>query len=185
MTTTDWIIDVALIFIVLRQLREERLSVRFVILPAGIVYFVAKSYLHGLPTAGNDLVLIGALTAIGATLGLAGGLLTRVRAEAGSAFVRAGRSAAGLWVASMTVRLGFIVWISNASAGEHAITRFSAEHHITGANAWQTALVLLALSEVVVRLATIVTRGYLASTRSRSVGTAGDASHDAPAMITI
>ncbi len=166
MTTTDWIIDIALVFVVLRQLREERLTVRFVLLPAAIVFFVAKNYLHGFPTSGNDVVLIGMFTAVGAALGLAGGLLTRVRAHNGTAFVRAGWSAATLWVASMTARLAFIVWISNTSAGEQAITRFSAEHHITSGNAWQTALVLLALSEVGVRIATIVARGYVASTRS-------------------
>jgi hypothetical protein len=161
MTTTDWLIDIALILIVVRQMREERLTWRFVAIPVAIVYFVAKNYLHTLPTAGNDVALIAGCLALGSLLGLAGGLLTRVRGENGNAFIQAGPAAASLWIASMTARLGFIVWITHSS-GEATLARFSIAHHITGADVWQTALVLLALSEVIVRIGTVVVRALLA-----------------------
>lgn len=41
--------------------------------------FVAHTYLDSIPTAGNDLLLIGALMAVGAALGIAGGVYTRIR----------------------------------------------------------------------------------------------------------
>jgi hypothetical protein len=166
MTTSDWIIDIALVLIVVRQLREEKLTRRFVIIPAAIVAYVAHSYLHGLPSGGADLTLVVLAVALGATLGLAGGLLTSVRGRDGSAYVKAGPAAASLWIASMTARLGFIVWITHSS-GEHALARFSAAHGIHSAQTWQTALVLLALSEVAVRILTIVLRGLQAADASR------------------
>jgi hypothetical protein len=44
-----------------------------VLIPLGIVGFVGHNYLHSIPTAGNDLLLIAVLVAVGATLGIAGG----------------------------------------------------------------------------------------------------------------
>ena len=77
MTTTDWIIDIALILIVFRQLREERLTARTVLLPVVLMAWAGFTYLRGVPTAGNDLVVIGLLTAVGVVFGLSSGLLTR------------------------------------------------------------------------------------------------------------
>jgi hypothetical protein len=174
MTTTDWIIDIALILIVVRQLREERLTLRFVAIPLGIVAYVAHSYLHSLPTAGNDLALVALSLAVGTTLGVLGGLLTRVRGADGQAYIQAGPTAAALWIGSMTARLGFIIWITH-SAGEAALGRFSVTHHITGADVWQTALVLLALSEVVARVGLIVIRGLRARTATTPVARGAEA----------
>lgn len=165
MTTTDWIIDIVLVLIVVRQIREEQLTARFVLLPAGIVAFVAHKYLHGIPTAGHDLWLVGASLAAGTVLGVAGGLLTKVRAEQGKAYVQAGWAAASLWVASMSARLGFIVWITHSTGGA-ALGRFSAAHDITGAQVWQSALVLLALSEVIARIGVIAVRGGVLAART-------------------
>jgi hypothetical protein len=170
MTTTDWIIDLALIFVVLRQLREERFTARFVLLPAGIVYYVVSHYLHALPTSGNDLVLIGGCIALGALLGAAGGLTTLVRGSNGEAYVRAGRTAATIWIASMTARLGFIIFITH-SVGESWLMHFSAAHGITSADAWQDGLVLLALSEVSVRIGLIVLRSLNAKNASATTTT--------------
>ncbi len=181
MTTSDWIIDIALIFIVVRQLRAERLTTRFVLLPLGIVAYVAHSYLHALPTAGNDLVLIGLCVLLGSALGLAGGLLTRVTARGGEAYVQARFGAAALWVGSMAARLGFIVWITHSGQGD--LMRFSADHHITGATTWQDALVLLALSEVLVRVGTIVIRGLRAKAASLD-DTTQAGQQDAPYSVT-
>ncbi len=160
MTTTDWIIDIALIFIVLRQMREERLSLRTVLLPLGIVVFVAHKWLHTIPTTGNDLVLVVGCILLGTVFGIAGGLLTKVRVHEGQAYIKAGLAAAGLWVASMTARLGFIIWITHS--GQDSIVRFSIDNHLS-ADVWSTALVLLALSEVVTRIGIIVVRGMVAT----------------------
>ena len=162
MTTTDWIIDIALVLIVLRQMRAERFTIRLILLPMGIVAFTAHKYLTGLPSGGNDLGLIGLCLAAGTALGLLGGLITRVFARDGQTFVQAGPAAASLWVASMGARLAFIIWITH-SAGEAHLARFSVAHSITGADVWQTALVVLALSEVIVRIATIAIRAQRVS----------------------
>lgn len=170
MTTTDWLIDIALILIVLRQIREARIDKMFILLPAGIVTYTASKYLHTVPTGGNDLLLIAACLAVGTALGVAGGLTTHVRVAEGKSYARAGVVAASLWIVSMTARLGFIIWITH-SAGAADLGRFSLARHITSGDVWQTALVLLALSEVVVRLAIIVTRSELGK-RGAASGTA-------------
>jgi hypothetical protein len=164
MTTTDWIIDIALILIVFRQLREERLTARTILLPVALMSWAGFTYLHSIPTAGNDLVLIGLLTAVGVVFGLVSGLLTRVRYSSGNVYIKATLSAAGLWVISMGFRMGFAVWSSYGSGIGH-IESFSAAHDITGGQAWVTALILMAFGEVVVRVGTIVIRGQLASAR--------------------
>ncbi|MGW2960669.1 hypothetical protein ACWDGI_19575 [Streptomyces sp. NPDC001220] len=167
MTISDWIIDVALILVVIRQLREERLTAFRLLLPLGLITWVATSYLHDIPTAGNDLSLIAAFAGIGIACGVAGGLLTRVRFADGHVRVKATLGAAALWVLSMGFRLGFAIWTSHPS-GETRTAHFSATHDITGGQAWVAALVLMAVSEVVIRLGVIVVRGQALRGRERT-----------------
>jgi hypothetical protein len=165
MSLSDWVIDLALLLIVFRQLREERLSIRTILLPLALIGWAAGHYLHGVPTAGNDLVLIALFTAAGVVFGLTGGLLTRVRYAAGHVRVKATLGAATLWLLSMGFRLGFAVWSSHPSGTTH-LTHFSAAHDITTSQAWVTALILMAFGEVIVRLGTIVVRGRLRTTHT-------------------
>ncbi|MFC1419994.1 hypothetical protein [Streptacidiphilus cavernicola] len=164
MTTTDWFIDIALLLIVLRQLREERLTARTVLLPLGMITWAAGNYLTAVPTAGNDVLLAVVFAATGVVLGLAGGLLTHVRQAGGHVLIKASRGAAALWIISMGFRLGFAVWSTHPSGAAH-LTRFSATHSITSGQAWVVALLLMAVGEVVVRLGTIVIRGQLLRAR--------------------
>ncbi|MCF3120199.1 hypothetical protein IPZ68_10870 [Streptomyces arenae] len=157
MTATEWITDIALILIVFRQLREDRLDHKTFLLPLGIVAFVAYSYLGSVPTAGNDLVLIAALMAVGAALGIAGGIYTRIRALDGHLLVKAGAVSAILWVVGMGARMGFQMWVEHGG-GADDVARFSLAHHITSQQAWVSAFVLMALTEVVTRVATIFVR---------------------------
>jgi len=165
MTTTDWIIDIALVLIVFRQLREEAISKATFLIPIAMITFAAKNYLHSIPTAGNDLALIAMFTSIGVVFGLLGGLLTRVRVKQGRIHIKATAGAAGLWVASMGFRLAFAIWSSHPTGQAH-LTSFSADHHITTAQAWVTALILMAFSEVIIRLATIATRAWILNNRN-------------------
>lgn len=157
MTATEWITDIALILIVFRQLREGRLDHKTFLLPLGIVAFVGYSYLDSVPTDGNDLVLIAALTAVGAALGIAGGIYTRIRALDGNLLIKAGAVSAVLWIAGMGARMGFQTWVEHGG-GADDVARFSLAHHITSQQAWVTAFVLMALTEVVTRVATIFVR---------------------------
>jgi len=159
MTFSDYLIDSVLILIVLRQVRESRLDRRAVLLPLAIVAFVAHSYLHSIPTSGNNMILIGGLTAVGITLGVVGALATRVRSDGGRyPLVKAGWLSAGLWVASMGARMAFAIWANTTSGGD-TLGRFSIQHHIS-ADAWTAALVLMALGEVISRVGLLVLRGH-------------------------
>ena len=159
MTTSDWIIDIALIAVVLRQLRVSRIDARTVLVPLGLVGFSVSHYLTAIPTAGNDLVVIGAFALAGVLLGLVGGLATRVKAMVGGgASCQAGFVSAFLWVASMSARLGFVAWAESASGGR-SLGRFSVAHDLTTADVWSSALIMMVLGEVLVRISIIVGRG--------------------------
>ncbi|MFF0586118.1 hypothetical protein ACFYWD_09140 [Streptomyces sp. NPDC003781] len=157
MTATEWITDIALVLVVFRQLREDRLDHKTFLIPLGIVAFVAYSYLDSVPTAGNDLVLIAALTGVGAVLGVAGGVYTRIRVLGGHLMIKAGVVSAVLWVLGMGARMGFQVWVEHGG-GADDVARFSLAHHITSDQAWVTAFVLMAVTEVVTRVGTIYLR---------------------------
>jgi hypothetical protein len=171
MTFTDYLIDFTLIGLVLLQVRGRRLTTRALLLPLGIVAYVALNYLHGIPTAGNDLVLILGCAAIGALLGSLSGLLTSVRADGDGVLVaKAGLVAAGLWILGTGTRLVFQFYASHGGGG--AIARFSAAHDITSAEAWTAALILMALCEVVLRTGILSWRAAII--RQHAPGTAAN-----------
>lgn len=162
MTFTDYLLDSLLLLIVIRQIREARFDRKAVLLPLGIAAVVCNSYLHSIPTAGNDLVLIVGFALLGIALGVGSGLATRVRADGGRyALVKAGWIAAGLWVASMGFRFGFSIWANNGG-GAADLVRFSAAHNITSGSAWTAALVLMAMGEVACRTGVLLYRSHRA-----------------------
>jgi hypothetical protein len=157
MTTTDYLINAAFVLVVLRQARERKLDRRSLVLPLVAVYFVAQRYVHSIPTAGNDLVLLGVLTSVGLTLGILCGFATSVRAGGGGvALARVGWVAGGLLIAGIGSRMVFVFALSHGA--EPAIRAFSIAHQI-GAAAWPVALVSMGLCEVTARLATVQLRG--------------------------
>jgi hypothetical protein len=130
---------------------------------------VAYQYFHTVPTGGNDLVLIGALVGVGAVLGVGGGIFTRILTAGEHILIKAGVVSAVLWVIGMGARLGFQQWVEHGGADD--IARFSIDHQITGEQAWVAAFLLMALTEVVTRLATIFVRSQMV-TRRRPFGAA-------------
>lgn len=172
MTTTDWILDITLILVVFRQLRWSRIDALFLLVPIGIVSFVAYKYLDPIPTGGNDLLVVGACAALGTVLGVSGGLTTRVRVGGmgdksgdGRIYVRAGFAAASLWVVGMAARLAFSVWAEHD--GGPTLVRFSEQHHITSVQAWVSGLILMVLCEVGTRIGTILIRAQQARGNAR------------------
>jgi len=154
MTFTDYLLDGILIALVLLQIRGRRISVHTLLPPIGIVAFAAVDYLHGVPTTGNNLVLVVAGALTGLALGIGCGLATAVfRNSAGAAIAKAGPVAAVQWLAGVSARLAFSEYGSHG--GQAAIVRFSAAHHITSAEAWVACLVFMALAEVLSRTAVI------------------------------
>jgi hypothetical protein len=97
MTLTDYALDISLIAIVLLQIRGRRLTARSLLLPVILVGWAATNYLHGVPTAGNDLLLVVASASVGATLGILSGLFTTVQlGPDGIPYAKAGLVAATL-----------------------------------------------------------------------------------------
>lgn len=159
MSATDYVINSVLVLLVLRQIRETRLTLATLVLPVVLVAAAAAYYLRSAPTSGNDAVLDITLAAAGAALGALCALATRMRRGAGgAALAKAGWLAATLWVVGVGARMGF-GYASGHGAGP-AITRFSLAHHITSGSAWVAALVMMALAEVTVRLAVMWLRAH-------------------------
>lgn len=162
MSLSDYLIDLSLIGVVLLQIRGRRLTLHSLLLPIGIVAIIAESYLHDIPTAGDDLLLIVGCAALGVTLGSLCGYFTSVtRAIDGRLLARAGTLAAGLWVVGVGTRFAFQVYTSHG--GAEAVGRFSVEHGIpvaTVSATWTAALVLMALGEALARTAVLAVRAY-------------------------
>jgi hypothetical protein len=158
MTTTDYIINIALIALVILQIRGSRLDLRTLIRPVVLVAAAAAYYLRGFPTGGNDVLLYVILGGVGLVLGVACGATTRVwRADDGFAYAKAGFFAAAFWVIGIGSRLAFEEFATHGG-GVH-IANFSVAHDITSQNAWVAGLVLMALIEVLARQAAIRVRG--------------------------
>jgi hypothetical protein len=154
MTITDYLINIALIALVILQIRGSRLDLKTALRPVILVAAAAVYYLRGFPTGGNDLLLYVILGGIGLIIGIACGAATRVwRADDGFAYAKAGAIAAALWVIGIGSRLAFEEFVSHG--GTNDVVNFSIAHDITSQNAWIAGLVMMALTEVIARLVAI------------------------------
>ena len=174
MNFTDWLVNIALVAVVLRQIRWNKIDLRFVLVPLALVGVAVASYLKTVPTAGNDLVLIVGLICVGITFGSLSAWATSIRSEHGVASARARALSVLLWIVGIGSRMAFVLYATHG--GQPAITRFSIAHHLTG-NAWTAALVLMALAEVLTRVGVLVARGL----RANAVDRRGSGTPAAPA----
>ena len=163
MTITEYLMNIGLIALVILQVRGHKVTRARLVFPLVATVFVAAQFLHTIPTAGNDLVLILGFALVGAALGAGAGLLTNVRRDGPSAFAKAGMVAAVFWVVGIGARMGFALWVSHG--GLNAVARFSSVHHITSATAWGAAFVLMAMAEVASRTGAL----YLKTRRTGAV----------------
>lgn len=158
MTTTDYLMNAGFALLVLRQARERRIELRSVILPVVLMFFIVQSYVHSIPTAGNDLVLVALLSSLGLGLGVLSALTTHVRLDAdGAAHARAGWIAAILLLTGICSRMAFEFAVSHGAGP--AVQSFSIAHQL-GTGAWTFALVSMAVLEVSLRLAIVQLRGH-------------------------
>ncbi len=122
MTTTDYLINIVLIGLVIIQIKGGPLTLRTALRPLIIVTAAALYYLRGLPSAGNDVLLDVVLGAVGLGLGVACGMTTRVwKDRSGIQYSRAGVAAAILWVVGIGSRMAFEEYWSHG--GTHAIEK--------------------------------------------------------------
>ena len=158
MNINMYVINAILVLMVVRQIREHSLDLRALAVPVLAVGAAAVMFLHSVPGGGSDIALELAGVLAGAAMGTVGGLATRLRRGAdGRPLGRAGALAASMWIAGVGGRMAF-VFAATHGAGP-AISRFSITHHITGSGAWVAALVMMALTDVLTRLAVVWLRG--------------------------
>jgi hypothetical protein len=140
-------------------MRGRRLTVRNLVLPLILVVYAATHYLRSIPTAGNDLLLVVAGSAVGLTLGALCAWYTSLHVtEDGGVIAKAGWAAAALWIVGVGSRLAFQLYASHG--GGAAIARFSEQHALTVPTAWTAALVLMAIAEVVGRTGVLALRAH-------------------------
>lgn len=156
-TTSAYVVNAVLVLLVVRQIREHRMDLRGLVGPVLAVAAAAVFFLRSVPAGGNDLVLELACVAAGAAMGCLSGLFTRLRRDRGGQVLgRAGWVSAGLWVSGVGARMAFVFAVTHGLGP--AIGRFSLAHHITSAQAWAAALVMMALADVLTRLAVLFIR---------------------------
>jgi len=133
------------------------MSNRPLIRPLIILGIAVANYLHGIPTQGNDLTLTAVFAVLGALIGIASGVSVIMhRHEDGTVTFRSGWASGFFWVLGMGSRFAFIYWITHSGAS--SIAHFSANHSITGSEAWTVALLGMAVFEVVSRTAVMFLR---------------------------
>ena len=166
-----YLINALLILLVIRQIREHPLDLRALAVPVLAVAAAAVMFLHAVPGSGSDIALELACVSAGAVMGAIGGLATRLRPGAdGRPLGRAGVLAAGMWIAGVGARMVFYFAVTHGAGP--AIAAFSISHHITGPAAWTAALVMMALADVLTRLAVVYLRGRRLTARVTPVITA-------------
>ena len=156
-TTTAYIVNAILVLLVVRQILWHRMDLRALAVPVLAVGAAAVFFLNSVPTGGNDLLLEAACVAAGVVMGCLAGLFTHLRRDTGGrVWGHAGWVSASLWVTGMGARMAF-VFAATHGLGP-AIGRFSAAHDITSSKAWVAALVMMALADVLTRLAVLFVR---------------------------
>lgn len=157
MNSSDYLIDSVLVLLVLIQIKERPMTRKALIRPLVILGIAVMNYLHGIPTQGNDLALVGALAVVGGLIGVASGVTAILaRRPDGVITLRSGWLSGFFWVLGMGSRFAFAYWTSHSGAGQ--IASFSANHQITSAEAWTVALLAMAVFEVCGRTLTLATR---------------------------
>jgi hypothetical protein len=158
MTTSDYLIDSALVLLVLLQIKERRQTIIQLIRPIVILGIAVASYFHGISTAGNDLVLAGGFLLVGGTIGALSGQTVQMRTDAdGGVLSRAGWLSGVFWVLGMGSRMAFLIYISS-HAGISWIHTFSAQHSISSTEAWTVGLLAMAVAEVLARTGVVALR---------------------------
>ncbi|HEX3227072.1 MAG TPA: hypothetical protein VHQ89_13330 [Gaiellaceae bacterium] len=156
MTISEYLLNAALVLVVLRQLRGKRLAGAALYVPLAICAYVGYTYLHSIPTSGNDLALVLIGSAAGITLGTLCGLFTLVYPDHdGIPFARATGIAAVLWVLGIGSRIAFSLYAQHG--GGSTIEHFTIAHSLT-MSAWVAGFVLMAILEAVSRTAVLLVR---------------------------
>lgn len=155
MSVEDVLIELALVAVVVRQLRGRRITAPGLLWPVGLVLWAGTRYLTAAPSTGGDAALLTLGVLAGAALGVGCATATRVLRVDGAPVARASVAAAALWVVGVGARLGFALVAEHG--GGAAIATFSTVHHLTLAG-WTAGLLAMSLTEVLARSGGIALR---------------------------
>jgi len=153
---TEWIISVALIAVVVWQIRGRKLTVIGLLWPLPLVAWGAIEYLGSVPADLSDWAFVAVCVGAGLALGAGCALLTEVYREQGVVKARAGWIAAALWIVGMAARLAFGLFA--AHGGGQVVATWSTDLHLHAAATWASALIAMALIEVVTRSGVLFVR---------------------------
>ena len=153
MNWTDIIISAGLIFLVLRQIRGRKLTTAGLIWPVGLVLWAAFDYLKTIPPYTSDITFVVVLAFTGVVLGTACGLLTTVYLFGGAVKAKARPVAAVLWTIGMASRIVFGLFALHG--GADIIAKMSSQLNLHAESTWSTALIVMALCEVLSRSAVL------------------------------
>ncbi|MHB8289099.1 MAG: hypothetical protein ACYDEY_07670 [Acidimicrobiales bacterium] len=124
MKASDYVFTAVFIALILRQVRGRRLTAKGMLLPLVIVIVAGVHYLHGIPTGGNNGVLIEACAGIGLVLGLVSAIVTTVRpGPDGTPIAKAGPLAVLLWIVGTGSRLAFALYATHGAGRRSAASR--------------------------------------------------------------
>lgn len=163
MTLTDYLLNAALIGLVVLQIRGHRVTAVRLLVPVVLTIWGATQFLQSVPTAGSDLALEVCLVFAGSCLGVLAALTTGIHRDGEGAIAKAGTAAAILWVVGIGARVGFYIWVTHG--GQAAVSSFSSSVHVTSGAAWAAGFILMAMAEVVSRTAVL----YLKTVHSGAV----------------
>jgi hypothetical protein len=153
MSTLDYILGVSALALILFNMRRHELTDRRLRRPVIIAAGICIAFLHGVPTAGADGLLVATCMLIGAACGAVSAFATRVERDraTGAVIAEATPLAMAVTGVAFASRMGFAVAATNGLGP--AIARFSNEIGVHSAAAWVAALVLMAATDLVVRAA--------------------------------
>lgn len=158
MSIFEWILNCTLLgWVLTRNLGTRPVTRQTFAIPLLVVAVAAGAYLQHVPTAGNDVPMEIAGAGLGVILGLLASATTRLhRTERGDTVATAGVAFAAVWVLAIGGRIAFAELATHSASA--AVARFSMAHEITGAAAWRTTFVMMALAMVVTRVVAVAAR---------------------------
>ena len=149
MNALDYILDAVLVATVFVQFRGRRLTPRNLGLPVAIVVYFLFAYLEGVPTAGNDLYLVGGGVVLGLVFGVGAGSFTRVYPTENGIYAKAGALAAVFWTTGVVLRTAFSLYAADGGpSADRNIGHLMRSLDITASSAIVACLLLMVLVEV-------------------------------------
>lgn len=172
----DYVLDAVLLATIFFQFRGRRLTIRNLAFPVVIVVYFLVAYLKGVPTAGNDLYLIGGGVLLGLIFGVGAGAFTRVYPGEKGIYAKAGLLAAVFWTVGVVLRTAFSLYATDGGpSADRNIGHLMRSWNITTSNAIVACLLLMVLVEVGSRQLIVAGRYFSMRRRARTTPAAAQA----------